>query len=130
MDIDIQDSQEQCHYYLILSEGNEFPSWFKMHQKGILKISLNQPQKDLYKYDFMNPDTKKGKFVGKDDKFKYYLEDISFTKRAILNDQFFMTMNVSIDVNPTFLKKYPPEIQLFYIKRVKLTYEIYAPIFQ
>lgn len=121
---------ETLQYYIILAEGNMFPTWFGKHKEGVMTIPLNQKMNGPCAYNFINSKSQKGTIVGKDEKFKYYLEEVKFTRKAILDSQFFVTINVSIEIRPEFISKYPPGTEFVFMKRVRLTYEIYCPIIQ
>ncbi len=126
----IMEDNENLQYYLVLAEGNAFPKWFGRHRKGVMTIPLNQKSNGPNAYNFINQKTQKGTVVGKDEKFIYRLEEVKFTGRAILNGQFFVSIDVSIEIRPEFISKYPAGTEFVFMKRVKLTYEIYCPIVQ
>lgn len=132
----VDDYEPPTDYYVMLMEGNEFPAWFAMHKDGVLRVPIKNGVRSsnfkMFSYNFVNPKTKKGKLVGKDVQFKYYLDEIKFTTSQVqvMDGKFFASLTFSIEIKDSFRSKYPSGTQFVYMKQIKPTYEIYAPIFQ
>lgn len=124
------DDYNPKNYYLTLGENMEFPQWFTYHKNGVLVLPISNkiPQANIY--NFVSS-TGKGKLVGKDKKFKYYLDKVMFTLTPLLaTGTFLVQMTFTMVLRETFIKKFPKDTQFVYEKQIKPIYEIYAPIFQ
>ncbi len=121
---------DEPHYYLVLEENMEFPSWFTYHKKGVLKVPISKMVDGLHIFNFISEKTKKGKLVGKDQKLKYYLDKVIFTGNSI-DGKFFLRLFFTYEMRETFTEKYKVgSVFIFDFKNKAPIYEIYPPVFQ
>lgn len=100
--------------YIMLAEGNELPSWYNGKDKTMMVVPLSDRRReDIYKGN--------GKYIGRDKKQYFFLEEIGLTRDG---DQLVLVLLTKC--TPRINKKREPGNYT----HIAFTYEIYAPIIQ
>ena len=119
------------NYYLTLAEHMEFPPWFTHHKNGVLTVPICKKIPGANIYNFISDKFKKGKLVGKDSKFKYYLVKVMFTLLPLkATGKFLVKMTFRMHLREAFANKFPKDTRFIYEEQIEPIYEIYAPVFQ